>query len=265
MNAVRLERVAFVSSRLGEFVGEKELVAQIGQNKEEWPLVILKELVDNALDECEEAEIPPKIEIEVDTATGSFITADNGRGIPTDTVKSMLDYSVRVSTREAYVSPTRGAQGNASKTPVAMGFALDRTRGETVIEARGQAHHIIFEMDAVRREPKIDHGITASTVKTGTRVITHWPDSAYAQLLRTRSRVFLQMATDFIWLNPHLTLSCEWNGELCVNAKAADPGWRKWKACDQTSVHWYDTDRFSRYMAAHIARDQDHGRDRPLR
>jgi len=41
---------------------------------------------------------------------------------------------------------------------------------------------------------------------------------------------------------------------------ATNPDWRKWRACDPTSAHWYDTDLFSRYMAAHIARDEDHGR-----
>src|SRR5437868_10760346 len=33
--------------------------------------------------------------------------------------------TVRVSSREAYVSPTRGAQGNALQTLLVMGFALD--------------------------------------------------------------------------------------------------------------------------------------------
>lgn len=45
-----LQRIAFKTSRLAEFCGEKELTAQIGHEPEEWPLVILKELVDNALD-----------------------------------------------------------------------------------------------------------------------------------------------------------------------------------------------------------------------
>ena len=53
---------------------------------------------------------------------------------------------------------------------------------------------------------------------------------------------------------------CHWNGEGRVNMSATNPDWRKWRACDPTSAHWYDTDRFSRYMAAHIARDEDHGR-----
>jgi hypothetical protein len=38
----------------------------------------------------------------------------------------LSDYTIRVSSREAYVSPTRGAQGNALKTILAMGYVLDR-------------------------------------------------------------------------------------------------------------------------------------------
>ena len=45
----RLERIAFRTSRLLDFVERRELTAQIGHAPESWPLVIVKELVDNAL------------------------------------------------------------------------------------------------------------------------------------------------------------------------------------------------------------------------
>ena len=49
-----LDRVVFKTSRLGEFCGQRELVMQTGHAIEDWPLVILKELVDNPLD-CQSA------------------------------------------------------------------------------------------------------------------------------------------------------------------------------------------------------------------
>jgi hypothetical protein len=73
------------------------------------------------------------------------------------------------------------------------------------------------------------------------------------------------MIEDFGWLNPHLTATAEWNGERRVDIRASNPEWRKWRACDPTSAHWYDQARFERYMAAHISRDQDFGRDRTVR
>jgi hypothetical protein len=63
------------------------------------------------------------------------------------TIDDILDYTVRVSSREAYMSPTRGAQGNALKTIVAMGFALDGKHGETIIESKGISHRIDFSID----------------------------------------------------------------------------------------------------------------------
>jgi len=64
------QRKAFTISRLAEFVSESELVKQIGHPVADWPLVILKELVDNALDEAEEAGVPPAIQIHVDALEG---------------------------------------------------------------------------------------------------------------------------------------------------------------------------------------------------
>ena len=105
------ERKTFTISRLAEFVSESELVKQIGHPVADWPLVILKEAVDNAHDEAEEAGVPPVIEIAVEP--GSITIGDRGRGIPAETVEKLIDYSARTSSRAAYASPTRGAQGNA--------------------------------------------------------------------------------------------------------------------------------------------------------
>ena len=66
-----LQRKAFTISRLAEFVSESELVKQIGHPVADWPLVILKEGVDNALDEAEEAGVPPVIEITVGAIEGA--------------------------------------------------------------------------------------------------------------------------------------------------------------------------------------------------
>ncbi len=91
--AAHLERTTFRTSRLLDFCSRKELIAQTGHPPEEWPLVLLKELVDNALDACEEAEVAPEVAITVD-ARGVTV-ADNGPGISEDTVAGVLDFSIR--------------------------------------------------------------------------------------------------------------------------------------------------------------------------
>jgi DNA topoisomerase VI subunit B len=113
-----LQRETFRTSRLLDFRSERELVKQVGHPVDHWPIVILKELTDNALDAAEEAGIAPTIGIDV--TAGEITITDNGPGIPAETVADILDFAVRVSSREAYASPTRGAQGNALKTIVAM-------------------------------------------------------------------------------------------------------------------------------------------------
>ena len=103
----KLTRVTFTVSRLMEFCSKRELQNQTGHSVYDWPLVVLKELFDNALDACEEAEVAPVIEVIV--GPGFISIADNAEGFPADIIAVILDYTVRVSSREAYVSPTRGA------------------------------------------------------------------------------------------------------------------------------------------------------------
>jgi hypothetical protein len=269
MSAPLLKRTTFKTSRLAEFCSEKELINQTGHDVEDWPLVVLKELVDNAIDACEEIGRAPVISVEV--ADDKIIIADNGPGLPPGTVEDMLDYTARVSSREAYVSPTRGAQGNALKTILAMAFALDGESGETIIEAHGVAHRVTFSADRIRREPKITHVREASLVKIGTKITVRWPDSS-SELDDAKAR-FLQVADDFTWINPHLTLSLAWDSPtedddepVRDHIAASDPAWTKWRPSDPTSPHWYDEARLERLIAAYIAYEQDRGlAPRPIR
>jgi DNA topoisomerase VI subunit B len=244
-------------------------VNQTGHSVYEWPLVVLKELIDNALDACEEAEIAPVISIGVDVSAGVITIKDNGAGIDTDTIKSILDYSIRVSSREAYVSPTRGAQGNALKTILAMGYVLDRERndadavGVTIIEARGVKHRVKFGVDHISMQPRITHDIALSSIKIGTRITVKWPPNL--QLWEEIEGRFKELAESYAWFNPHLKLRGAWNGEQFVNVAATNPNWEKWRPRNPTSPHWYDEARLQRYLAAHVARDRDLGRRRTVR
>jgi DNA topoisomerase VI subunit B len=255
-----LVRTVFTTSRLVEFCTEKELVNQTGHPVEEWPLVILKETVDNALDACEEAGVAPVVNIFVGNS-GIEVT-DNGPGIAADTIGKILDFEKRTSSREAYVSPTRGAQGNALKTIVAMPFALDNDVGETVvIESREAKHTIVFSTDPVRQEPRVYRTCEASNVKIGSRITVAWPVSA-SEILDGAWTRFLQNVRNYCCSNPHLTLTLTWDrGEeeeaVKFSIAATDPNWRKWTPSDPTSPHWYDEGRLGRLMAAYVAHAED--------
>jgi len=266
----KLTRVAFTVSRLMEFCTLRELQNQTGHSIHDWPLVVLKELMDNALDACEEAEVAPTVLIAV--ADGSITIQDNGGGIETSTIKSILDYTIRVSSREAYVSPTRGAQGNALKTILAMGYVLERevfkegdnaeAAGVTIIETRGSKHRIEFRVDHVNNEPKIAHDIVSSPIDVGTKIAIKWPAKWEWEWQGAR---FKALVESYAWVNPHLTLCGMWQGEKFIDVAATDPAWKKWNPRNPTSAHWYDQTRLQRYLAAHVARDRERGQHRTVR
>jgi DNA topoisomerase VI subunit B len=259
----RLKRVPFTVSRLMEFCTKNELINQTGHNWRLWPLVILKELTDNALDAAEEHEIAPVVFITVSTKRGTIIIDDNGPGFPAATIASVLDYSIRVSSNEAYVSPTRGQQGNALKTILPMAYVMDTQGGDdacgkTIIEAHGVVHHITFSVDHIRQEPKISHTTEPSTVIKGTRIIVTLPkirqgENYTIDIIEECEESFLALAESYAWLNPHLTLKVKWNNKVRIDIKATNPNWKKWLPSWPTCPHWYGVSDLRRYMQAHIS------------
>ena len=124
-----LERTTFETSRLLEFFSEKELTMQIGRGRRQWPLALLKELIDNALDACEIAGPPPSIAVRLDP--DALTVADNGPGLPA------ARWSARSTTgagsdKAHYVSPTRGQLGNALKCLWAAPYVVHGDAGYTV-------------------------------------------------------------------------------------------------------------------------------------
>jgi DNA topoisomerase VI subunit B len=248
------ERKTFRTSRLADFASISELIKQTGQPPENWPLTIFKELADNAADEAEEAGIAPVIKVVV--TDNSISVADRGRGMKPAVVKSLIDYAVTTSSRAAYVSPSRGQQGNALQSILPMGFALAPDHAEdaeVIIESQGKAHLIRFAVDPVRLTPVVTRREEPSAVKTGTRVTVRWPDSPRSTIAAAVSG-FLPLAEAYGWFNPHLNLSLSRpDDDEPMSWVATDPEWTKWRPSQPTSPHWYDTTSLNRLMAAEIA------------
>src|SRR5215207_9017884 len=207
----KLERTTFEFSRAREYFEARELATLTGQEPENFATVVLKELVDNALDACEMAGVAPHITVEVDgdvTVVDAEIrisVTDNGGGIPPEVVAKVLDYNIRVSDKSAYRSPTRGAQGNALKAVVGIPHALGG-REPTVIEGRGVRHEILPWIDpagAVR----IEHEEGPSSLTEGTRVTVTLPvgEQLFDPLHWARSAALF---------NPHATLIYQVNARM---------------------------------------------------
>jgi hypothetical protein len=202
------------------------------------------------LDACEAAGVPPVIKITVDP--DSISVADNGLGMAPETVERIIDYSFKTSSNSVYSSPTRGQQGNAFQTVLAMAHALTGNPGVTVLESRGIQHRVTFDIDPISREPRLDHQRTEIVTAPGTKITLTIPITAddFTSLHN--------VTVDFWWANPHLTLSSD-TGERSFSEGATDASWTKWKPSDPTSAHWYDDASLKTLLAAEINRAQRSG------
>ena len=245
----KLEREVFTLSRQLEYFTADELTKQTGYDRDRWwPDVISKELFDNGLDGAEMAGVAP--EIAVCWSGSRLMVADNGGGIPAEVVGKLIDYSTRTSDKLAYVSPTRGAQGNAWKTLLAMPYVLDGEQARPiVIEARGIRHEIHVRADQILRQPVIDYRTEELTVKNGgTAVVLEREEGCL--LKANEDATFLpRLISDFSLFNPHASFRL--NAGTVFPAR--DPAWVKWSPRDPTSAHWYTPARLEELVASYVA------------
>ena len=105
--------------------------------------VVVKELLDNALDAAESAGSAPIIDIGTRTDDEvTFVTvSDNGAGITPAVVADLCDFNMLVSDKARYRGPARGAQGNALKTLLGIPFALGVAE-PVIIESAGIRHEL---------------------------------------------------------------------------------------------------------------------------
>jgi DNA topoisomerase VI subunit B len=234
-------RKAFSTSRLAEFATVQGLSTRVGLHPSLWPYVVIKELLDNALDDAETTSIVPHALVAV--ADDTITVEDRGSGVDPDTLVRIFDYDRQTSSREAYVEPTRGAQGNALQTILAMPYVLsDGKRGELVIEARGVRHDIAFTADPVTAKPVVVHQRSDSDVTTGTRIMVKWP-RPLDESTRIKLRQFAMKFTDF---NPDLTLVVEG-----AEYEATNYQWTKRRPDRPPVARWYNLMTLKRLMQAY--------------
>lgn len=248
-----LDRTTFSTSRELEYFTEKELTAQIGHPAEYWPIAILRELIDNALDACEMSTGVPEIEVTI--ADDRIIVTDNGPGLPAETLEKSLDFMIRVSDKSHYISPTRGVMGNALKVIWAAPFVATGA-GRVEVTTRGKLHRIEITVDRIAQRPVVKHSQEPSFVKTGTSVSIPWTDST--RLLMEPGPDYykspplaIDLLDGFAAFNPHAT--------FILNGKQhdrTDPDWRKWRPDNPTSAHWYTEETLRDLIAAYITRER---------
>lgn len=240
-----LDRTPFTTSRLLEFFTEKELTMQIGHPQYLWPLALVRELIDNGMDACENAGASPAIRLIVQP--DAVAVADNGPGLPPDVLEQSLDYSVRVSDKSYYVSPTRGQLGNALKCVWAAPFVADGASGRVEVVTRGERHVIDVTLDRIAQTPHVRHERLPSDglVKRGTSVRLHWTKIA-CFLDGTEGHDFYNAArflAAYATFNPHAMLELESAKASSFSIPPSVPAWQKWLPSRPTSPHWYTAER----------------------
>ena len=256
MTEAILNRQTFTFSRELEFFSEKELTTQIGLSSEYWLSVILKELLDNALDGCETAGVSPDITVSI--INDSICIEDNGNGIAPEVITKILDFTTRTSDKVIYCSPSRGQQGNALKTILAIPYVLTNKTSHLVIESRGVLHDIRVRVDIDK--PLIEHNQTEIVKIDGTKI------TVYTGIeLETFKSEFLQIVLDFFRFSPHMSITTHGFYASDLNHHALIPDWQKWTPHEPTSPYWYSLENFKRLITAHITLSRDGGPDLTLR
>ena len=286
--AVPLRRTTFVTNRVLEFFSEKELNMQLGHSPDMWPIAVLKELVDNALDAADLAGVAP--EITVTLMPDAFSVHDTGPGLPEETLVRSLNYLVRVSDKAHYVSPTRDQLGNALKCVWAAPFVADGTHGRVDVTTGGTRHQIEVTLDRIAQEPHVEHTRHEdSTVKTGTRTMVHWPEIA-SYTGRDGEDVFLQTDADeeevasyqeddssatflqmvdlvrrFALFNPHVRFRVIQPYVPSIEWAPSNTSWKHWMPDRPTSPHWYTPGHLRSLIAAYLTDERGGGQVRTVR
>ena len=268
-----LEREHFSIARAAEYFTPDGLQKETGQPVGQFFHVILKELIDNALDAAEKVGVAPEVNIEFQSMGGyrmRLAIHDNGHGIPPAVVEKLLDFAYRTSDKAAYRAPLRGAQGNALKTVLGIPVALGDPRGRLTIEAASVRHDIEIWITPAG-EVKHIHTQTPA-VTTGTRIEITIPPYKYGGM----NWASVRWLYAFALFNPHARLQIR---ELpppfeLAKSDAADltdlsfdptvdfPGaWRKFLPTDTTPAHWYTGAEFATlvHLKAAVHPDQPIG------
>jgi hypothetical protein len=278
------KRVHFTTSRELDFFTESALSKQIGHAPQLWPIALVKELIDNALDACEgwkpvDSDGPPSIDVLVGE---DFVSVrDNGPGLPEKVIRESMDYTLRVSDKAHFISPTRGQMGNALKCVWAAPLVAGGTKqGLVEIGARGSLFQVATSIDQIAGKPEIDMTEAGAFEGPGTLVKMHWrgikqlleprsvydDDDVFGVVLTTRSlRTLIAAYASF---NPHAGFSVASDAEdqsYKFEIPAKDPGWKKWLPGQATCPHWYTVERFCSLIAAFLRSEEGGGRKLTVR
>lgn len=163
-------RETLVTSQANQYFSVDGLRILTGMEENEWPLVILKELIDNALDAVD--QINKDKTIFIDLHENGITVWNSGVEIEEEDLKTIHDFKVFVSSTHLYRLPTRGAQGNALKTLIGLAYVTGgkltfHFHNKDIVyhpdEAKIKASIISFNKEVIKNENEM-FGVTFSGI-----------------------------------------------------------------------------------------------------
>ena len=236
-----MSRTALSFSRDLEFVSRTELTKRMGCHPGLWLRATLKELIDNALDACEEAGVAP--EITVSTGDHEISVTDDGPGMPPALVDRLCDRSRRTSAREAYAAPDRGSQGNALQTLMCLHFGFGLDAAGIMITSRGVRHVIDLRVNRLAQSVELEHAVTDCPAEPGTCVRLAWPEPVDGDEVAW-------LVHEHAWLNPHAGFHLTVDGDTTTWEATAPI--KKWTPGQPIPPHWYTPERFAHRVLLEI-------------
>jgi phosphoglycerate-specific signal transduction histidine kinase len=251
---VKTMRDIFTKSRDLEYFSESELSMQMGAGIDKWPITLLKELIDNALDACESSGA---VKLVIVVTNEEFSIHDDGPGLPMEVIKKSSDYSVRISSNDSFVGPSRGQLGNALKLLWAASFVAN-DEGLVEVLSDNHRHKITIHKDDLSGEPVIN--LTSIPEETkGTTIKVDWPglhDDFYSEVE--------ELCQSYCFMNPHLAINLF--TEDSKQPYGGNDQWvKKWNVSKPSSIWWYGFSDFKDLIKAYLLKDRDNGTATTLR
>lgn len=251
----------------------------------DWDLYILKELVDNALDADEAIthEIgSPSIRVEAvydREAHGLRVTVTNRATFPLDYVADLFDLDKRVSVKDYYNYPTRGAQGNALKTILGIPYALHYrflsdynldevplaiTHGDRRVEIRLDVDELHQSVSVIAEEEVEEDDVRdETTISVG-----------IFRFVQKRPRTLEELkkwAKAFTLVNPHASFAFSFvilkeTGEVIEETyeSQSNPDWHdKYDLSQPAPITWYTYSEFKELLYAILAHRRGYGQPAP--
>jgi hypothetical protein len=239
-------------SLAGEYFSHQGLYTLTGLSPSKWDSAILKELLDNALDALNDCD-HKRVEIEFDEE--HLTVFDSGPGISTETLESVHDFNIYVSSKHDFRTPTRGAQGNALKTVIGICDQKDYTlifyNGEGAVSGQHQESGAVLRKRAhmfTLRKPLKDAGVIKFEHITEESTETKAGVSVLGSLNLTNQNVY-DVVIRYRSCNPDVT--------FVLNGETFEAVTGPIKQIAKTFVHWYDFKAFNALLQAIVAKDHN--------